>query len=83
MLALLRKFAAAEKPQILLKFHRGSKWLWIVAIPVSEATTLRSWLPWLVFMSLWANVVSHWGAERAIEAQLAAHKKAEDAPPKP
>lgn len=54
----------------LLIVNRTAKWLWIVAIPVTEFTGLRTALPWLLFMSLWANVVSHWTVERALEAQL-------------
>jgi hypothetical protein len=32
-------------------------------------------VPWLVFMSLWANVIGHWSAYQAARAEKATEKR--------
>jgi hypothetical protein len=47
-----------------VKVHRVLKWLWICpGLPISFV--LRESVPWLVFMSVYAIITSHWGAEQA------------------
>ena len=47
------------------KLHRILKWVWVAMIPVS--LWLRESLLWIVFMSHYAILVSHWGAEEAAD----------------
>jgi hypothetical protein len=40
------------------------KWIWVCpGIPISFV--LRESVPWLVFMSVYAIIVSHWSAEQS------------------
>jgi hypothetical protein len=45
------------------KLHRLLKWLWVAAIPLSWI--LRENTPWLVFMSQYAIIVTHWSSKEA------------------
>ncbi len=48
------------------RMHRVFKWVWVFpGIPISFL--LRASIPWLVFMSVYAIIVGHWGAEEAAE----------------
>ena len=47
------------------KFHRVAKWAWLALIPVSYF--LRESVVWVVLMSHYAIVVSHWSAEEAAD----------------
>ena len=50
------------------QLHRYLKWLWVALIPVSFAW--RAFLPWIVFMSHYAIIAGHWGAEEAADDSL-------------
>jgi hypothetical protein len=47
------------------RVHRRLKWLWVAAIPVS--VWLRSSVLWVVVMSHYAIIASHWAAEEAAD----------------
>ena len=48
------------------QIHRILKWLWVFpGIPVSFL--LRESVPYLVFLSVYAIVAAHWGAEEAAD----------------
>ena len=48
------------------RLHKIFKWAWIFpGIPVSFA--LRESVPYLVFLSVYAIIVGHWGAEEAAD----------------
>ena len=50
------------------QLHRYLKWLWVILIPVSFLW--RAWLPWIVFMSHYAIITGHWGAEEAADESV-------------
>ena len=55
-------------PQSSLITHRVLKWLWVFpGIPI--ALLLRDSVPFLVFLSIYAIIVGHWGGEQAAEAE--------------
>lgn len=56
-------------PVKLRHFHAGMTILWIVMIPIAVLTPLKDSVPFLVFLSLWALVGSHWGAWQAVRAE--------------
>jgi len=45
------------------KLHRHLKWFWIFVIPISY--WWRESIFWVVFMSHYAIIASHWAAEEA------------------
>ena len=47
------------------QFQRGLKWLWVGLIPLSYLW--REFLPWIVFISHYAIIAAHWGAEEAAD----------------
>jgi hypothetical protein len=56
-------------PRSSLITHRTLKWLWVFpGIPIS--LVLRQSIPYLVFLSVYAIIVGHWGGEQAAEAEV-------------
>jgi hypothetical protein len=51
-------------------FHGALTVVWMVLVPVS-LVFLRESLPWIVFMSVWANVVGHFSAWQAARSEQA------------
>lgn len=51
------------------KFHAIATLVWLVMIPVSVFTPLKDSVPFLVGISLWALVGSHWAAWQAVQAE--------------
>lgn len=48
------------------KLHKIMKWVWVFpGIPISYL--LRYSVPYLVFLSVYAIITGHWGAEEAAE----------------
>jgi hypothetical protein len=47
------------------RLHQVMKWLWVALIPVSYL--LRESVVWVVLMSHYAILVSHWAAEEAAD----------------
>lgn len=49
--------------------HRRLKWLWVILV----VPTILFWstsVRWLVFMSIYAIITGHWGAEEAAKAEV-------------
>ncbi len=61
-------------PRLMLWFHGVSTMLFVVMIPISLMTTLKDSLPYLVFLSLWALVASHWACWQAVRSEIEACK---------
>jgi hypothetical protein len=47
-----------------VKVHRFLKWAWVAMTPPA-ILWLRDSVPFLVFASLYANIVGHWSGEQA------------------
>lgn len=58
-----------QDPRKARHFHAAATILWIAMIPVAIFTALKYSVPFLVFLSLWALVGSHWGAWQAVRAE--------------
>lgn len=86
-----------EKPENMMRVHKSLKWFWFVVaifsiLPLGPAKEFRSSIAVVVFISIYANYVSHWSTERAIDAQLEARsnssqpsdsrKEQEESPPR-
>jgi hypothetical protein len=54
-------------------FHKGATIGW-ATIGLAVSITFPNSVPWLVFMSLWANVVGHWSAYQAARSEREAKK---------
>ncbi len=48
------------------RFHLYATIFFALQIPVALFTPLKDSLPYLVFLSLWALVASHWAAYEAV-----------------
>ena len=53
--------------------HKYITILWIVLI-IPSLVWWRDSVPWLVFMSVWANVASHWSSWQGARAEIEASK---------
>lgn len=51
------------------KFHMWAVIFFLVQIPIALLTPLKDSVPYLVFLSLWALVGSHWSAWQAVRAE--------------
>lgn len=49
--------------------HLGLTMFFAVQIPVALLSGLKDSVPYLVFLSLWALVASHWAAWQAVKAE--------------
>lgn len=58
-------------------FHKWATIAW-ATLGVILSWLLRSSLVWIVFMSLWANVVGHWSAYQASRAEDAQREANEE-----
>ena len=77
MLRLLRE--KLDDPAALRKFHGWATIVWICLVPVSLIFLANS-IPWLVFMSVWANVAGHWSAWQAGRAEVKEQEHFDDDP---
>jgi hypothetical protein len=50
------------------KFHKWATVTW-ATVGSALSLTFPDSVPWLVFMSLWANVVGHWSSYQAARAE--------------
>jgi len=67
------------------RLHRGLKYLWLALglwslSPLAGAETFRNSVAVVVFISIYANYVSHWSTERALEAQQESRRGNPDLP---
>lgn len=65
--------------------HRMVKYFWLAIaifgiLPLDSSDAIRNSIPILFFISVYANYVSHWSTERALEAQLEARELGEGNP---
>lgn len=58
-------------PEFLRKFHGWATLLWVAMAPVSALTGLKGSIPYLVFLSVYAIAVGHWGSWQASRAEVA------------
>lgn len=54
------------------RFHFWATVLW-ATVGLALSWFLRNSLVWIVFMSLWANVVGHWSSYQASRAEEASN----------
>ena len=57
-----------DNPALLRAFHGWATVLWIV-IGVPVTIVYRDSILWIGIMSVWSNVVGHWGAWQAARAE--------------
>jgi hypothetical protein len=50
-----------DDADFLRAFHKWATIGWST-LGLGLSILWMNWLPWIVFMSLWANVVGHWSA---------------------
>lgn len=65
-----------ESPTVLRRFHAGATWIWLAMIPIAAFTPLKDSVPFLVSISLWALVGSHWAAWQGVRAEQKAKESA-------
>lgn len=61
-------------PKILRHFHAAAAIVFAAQIPLALFTGLKDSVPYLVFLSLWALVASHWAAWQSTRAEQEAEK---------
>ncbi len=59
-------------PTVMMWLHGILTILSLIMIPVSLLTSLKDSVPYVVFLSLYALFVSHWGAWQGTRAEKAA-----------
>lgn len=67
---MLNPFASASFAH---RFHAVATLAWM-GLAVPSVLLWSHSIPWIVFMSVWANVVGHWSSYQATKAQLEARK---------
>lgn len=70
--------ACWSSPIFMRRFHYFMTVMFAVLIPVSLVTGLKESISFLVFLSLWALVASHWSAAEATKAEQAARSDVPD-----
>lgn len=68
MAAKLKRFFL--HPRFMLWLHGFSTVAFVVMIPISLFTHLKDSVPYVVFLSLWALVASHWACYLAERSKL-------------
>lgn len=58
-----------DDADFLKAFHKWATIWWSTA-GLALSIIWMNFLPWVVFMSLWANVAAHWGAWQASRAEV-------------
>lgn len=58
-----------KDPKKAGRLHAGATIVFLAQIPVALFTGLKDSVPYLVFLSLWALVASHWSAWQAAQAE--------------
>lgn len=56
-------------PKFWRRFHAAMTIIWFLLI-LPSLTIWRDSVPWVVFMSVWANVGTHFGAWQAARAEV-------------
>lgn len=67
---MLRKVINLFQDRDFLRhFHAITTWIFLIQIPIALVTPLKDSVPYLVFLSLWALVASHWAAWQGARAE--------------
>lgn len=70
MTPLRQKFSFANDPGFLRKFHLVMTIFWAcVALPVAF-TSLRNSVALIVFVSIYANFISHWSTLQGLRVEM-------------
>lgn len=56
--------------QAMAKFHGAITIVWVLMLPVSMLTPLKDSVPYLVGLSVWALIGSHWAAYQGARSEL-------------
>ncbi len=59
------------KPEFASKLHLVLTFVWAAAL-IPTLIWWRESILWVAFMSLWANVASHWACYQAARAEISA-----------
>jgi hypothetical protein len=65
-----RFIACWQEPIFLRRFHLVATFIFLAQVPVALLTGLKDSVPYLVFLSLWALVASHWAAWQAARVEV-------------
>lgn len=57
----------------MVRVHMVMTWVWIT-LTIPTLLWWRESILWVLLMSLWANVSTHWGAWQAARAEVAQRK---------
>jgi hypothetical protein len=66
----MRVFALFGRPEFLRGFHACATLFWLAIAPVSMLTGLKSSVPYLVGLSVYAIVVGHWSSWQAARVEV-------------
>jgi len=66
----MRVFELFGRPRFLRGFHAALTAIWAILIPVSVLTDLKTSVPWVVAMSVWANFVGHFSSWQATRVEV-------------
>jgi hypothetical protein len=66
----VRVLAIWQEPAFLRRFHLGMTFVFLSMIPVALFTPLQQSVPFLVAISLWALVASHWAAWQSARVEV-------------
>jgi hypothetical protein len=75
----VRVFALFGRPTVLMRFHGWATVAWLIMAPVSVLTGLRSSVPYLVGLSVYAAVTGHWSSWQAARTEVAQESMIEQA----
>lgn len=65
----MRVFALFGRPEVLRRFHGYATLLWILMI-IPGVVSWRNSVPFLVFVSIYANVMGHWSSWQAARVEV-------------
>lgn len=58
-----------HSPKFTTNFHKYAVFVWILLL-IPSLLWWQASIPWLVLMSVWANIGAHWSAYQASRAEL-------------
>lgn len=74
-------FALFGRPAFLRAFHGWATLAWIILAPISMLTGLRSSVPYLVGLSVYAVVTGHWSSWQASRVETKQDEKIDSTVP--
>lgn len=66
----MKVFSLFGRPRFLKAFHGWATLIWAVLVPISVLTDLKTSVPWVVAMSVWANFVGHFSSWQATRVEV-------------